>query len=279
MGQLTNEDYNFFDDYLAITKNSIEESNNDVGLKDNQALIKAVKHNSGQSLKKRKSHTLNQATLETQDKLSDIAMIMGSHSLEASERDIEELGTVLRPPGKKTIVCLLQDLCTHIWGSSKQQNFFIEAHNKTRDPPLLPISIPMVWWNFFSKQIQQEHQLKLLIQIYTNTPQTKEVWRAMEYMEPILQMFDQECNLFQSKAPSKHLVLPYYQVILNWLTHYASKSPHSWRRACEAAHAKLKRYYDFEMANSNSLIAMLLNPKSCKGIFKQMGVPLINILA
>ena len=36
MGQLTNEDYDFFDDYLAITKNSIEDRNNDVGLKDDQ---------------------------------------------------------------------------------------------------------------------------------------------------------------------------------------------------------------------------------------------------
>ncbi|MBW0534231.1 hypothetical protein O181_073946 [Austropuccinia psidii MF-1] len=136
----------------------------------------------------------------------------------------------------------------------------------------------MTWWNFFLKQIQQAHQLKLLIQIYTNTPKTdkyhltKEVWSAMEYMEPILQMFNQACNVFQSKAPSKHLVLLYYQVILNRLTHYASKSPHSWRRACEAAHAKLKKYYDCEMANNNSLIAKLLNPKYCKVIFKQMGV-------
>ncbi|MBW0534233.1 hypothetical protein O181_073948 [Austropuccinia psidii MF-1] len=36
MGQLTNEDYDFFDDYLAVTKNSIEDSDNNVGLKDDQ---------------------------------------------------------------------------------------------------------------------------------------------------------------------------------------------------------------------------------------------------
>ncbi|MBW0538389.1 hypothetical protein O181_078104 [Austropuccinia psidii MF-1] len=119
-------------------------------------------------------------------------------------------------------------------------------------------------WNFFSKQIQRAHQLKISIQIYTNTPQnnkyhlTKEVWSTMEYMEPILQMFDQACNVFQSKAPSKNLVLPYYQLILNCITHYASKSPHSWRQE---------------------------NPKYHEGIFKQMGVPphqakeVIDILA
>ncbi|MBW0555839.1 hypothetical protein O181_095554 [Austropuccinia psidii MF-1] len=37
MGQLTNEDYDFFDDYLAITNNSIEDSNN-----NDQESIKAV---------------------------------------------------------------------------------------------------------------------------------------------------------------------------------------------------------------------------------------------
>ncbi|MBW0484560.1 hypothetical protein O181_024275 [Austropuccinia psidii MF-1] len=215
MVQLTNEDYDFFDDYLAVTNNSIEDSDNNVGLKDDQASIKAIKRNSGQSLKKRNTCTLNQETLETQDKSSDIAVIMGRHSSDASEQDINKLGTVLRPPA----------------------------------------------------------------QIYTNTPQTdkyhltKEFWSTMEYMEPNLQMFDQACNVFQRKAPSKHLVLPYYQVILNHLTHYASKIPHSWRRACEAAHGKLKKYYNFEMANNDSLIAMLLNPKYHEGIFNQMGFP------
>ncbi|MBW0538607.1 hypothetical protein O181_078322 [Austropuccinia psidii MF-1] len=107
----------------------------------------------------------------------------------------------------------------------------------------------------------------------------------MEYMGPILQMFNQACNVFQSKASSKHLVLPYYQVILNRLTHYASKSPHSWRQACEAAHAKLKKYYKYEMSNNDSLIVTLLNSKYHEGIFKQMGVPphqakeVIDILA
>ncbi|MBW0503174.1 hypothetical protein O181_042889 [Austropuccinia psidii MF-1] len=55
--------------------------------------------------------------------------------------------------------------------------------------------------------------------------------------------------------------------------HHASKSPHSWRQACEVAHLKLKKYYDYKMANNNSLIATLLNPQYCEGIFKQMGVP------
>ncbi|MBW0586338.1 hypothetical protein O181_126053, partial [Austropuccinia psidii MF-1] len=113
MGQLTDEDYDFFDDYLAVTKNSIEDSDNEVGLKDNQdreAQLRAI-------TQKRKTRAFNQATLETQDKSSDIAMIMGTHNSEASERDSDELGTVQRPPGEKTIVRLLRDLCTHIRGS------------------------------------------------------------------------------------------------------------------------------------------------------------------
>ncbi|MBW0467607.1 hypothetical protein O181_007322 [Austropuccinia psidii MF-1] len=181
--------------------------------------------------------------------------------------------------GNKTIVRLLQDLCTHLRGSSKQQDLFIEACNKTCDLKLLPISIPMTWWNFFLKQLQHMHKLKFSIQIYTNTPQTnkfhlsKETWSAMEYMEPILLMFEQSCNVFQSKAPTKHVVMPYYQVIMNRLKHYTGVSPHTWRCACKAAYSKLKKYFDYKMATNNSLIATLLNPKYRKGIFKQLGVP------
>ncbi|MBW0496623.1 hypothetical protein O181_036338 [Austropuccinia psidii MF-1] len=136
----------------------------------------------------------------------------------------------------------------------------------------------MTQWNFFLKQLQRAHKLKLSIQIYTNTPQTKkyhlskERWSAMEYMEPILLMFEQSCNIFQSKAPTKHLVMPYYQVIMNQLKHYTSVSPHTWQHACKAAHSKLKKYINYEMATNNTLIAIILNPKYGKGIFKQLGV-------
>ncbi|MBW0471874.1 hypothetical protein O181_011589 [Austropuccinia psidii MF-1] len=72
----------------------------------------------------------------------------------------------------------------------------------------------------------------------------------------------------------KHLILPYYQVLLNQLAHYASVSPQSWRQACEAAWEKLHKYYKLEMANNDTLIACLFNPKYREGIFKQLRVPI-----
>ncbi|MBW0585395.1 hypothetical protein O181_125110, partial [Austropuccinia psidii MF-1] len=173
-----------------------------------------------------------------------------------------------------------RDLCSQIQGSAKQREIFIQARNKTRDPQLLPIRIPMTRWNYFLKQIQWARQLKLSIQIYTSSPQTMkyqlsdESWCAMEYMEPILSMFEKTCNIFQSNAPTKHLVLPYYQVILNCLQHYANVSTHTWRQACEAAYSKLNKYYEIELQNDDSIISAFLNPKYCESIFKQLAIPL-----
>ncbi|MBW0565207.1 hypothetical protein O181_104922 [Austropuccinia psidii MF-1] len=141
------------------------------------------------------------------------------------------------------IVRMLRDLCTRIRGSAKQQDIFIHFRNKTRDPKVLPITIPMTRWNFFLQQIQRAHLLKLSLQLYTNTPEnlkyqlTEEQWSAMEFMEPIPQIFEQSCNLFQSKGPttSRIALLP---------------------------------------ANNNSLIACLFNPKCREGIFNQLGVPI-----
>ncbi|MBW0488843.1 hypothetical protein O181_028558 [Austropuccinia psidii MF-1] len=59
---------------------------------------------------------------------------------------------------------------------------------------------------------------------------------------------------------------------MNQLKHYASVSPHTWRRACEAAHSKLEKYFDYEMVTNNTLIATILNPKYREGIFKQLGI-------
>ncbi|MBW0551729.1 hypothetical protein O181_091444 [Austropuccinia psidii MF-1] len=42
---------------------------------------------------------LNQATLETQDKSSDLAIIRGDKSDNPGECDIHELGPVMAPPG------------------------------------------------------------------------------------------------------------------------------------------------------------------------------------
>ncbi|MBW0463873.1 hypothetical protein O181_003588 [Austropuccinia psidii MF-1] len=131
---------------------------------------------------------------------------------------------------EKTIVQQLRDLFLQIQGSAKQQDLFIQAWNKTRDRKLLPIKISITRWNYFLKQIQWEHQIKLSIQIYTSSPQTMKyqlfykAWCAIEYMEPILSIFEKTCNIFQSNAPTKHFVLPYYQGLLTWLDHYYQES-------------------------------------------------------
>ncbi|MBW0528824.1 hypothetical protein O181_068539 [Austropuccinia psidii MF-1] len=255
MGELSDEDYEFFNEYLAINKAPIEDSNNEITptSKDLKASIKQVQKRSGDVAKKGRARALNQATLETQDKLGVLQLLNNQLIMGSQNQDRMELGPVIRPPG-----------------SAKQREIFIQARNKTRDPQLLPISIPMTRWNYFLKQIQRARQLKLLIQIYTSLPQTMKYqlsdksWCAMEYMEPILSMFEKTCNIFQSNAPTKHLVLPYYQVILNSLKHYGNVSPHTWRQACEAAYSKLNKYYEIELQNDDSLIAAFLNPKYCK---------------
>ncbi|MBW0499793.1 hypothetical protein O181_039508 [Austropuccinia psidii MF-1] len=58
---------------------------------------------------------------------------------------------------------------------------------------------------------------------------------------------------------------------MNQLKHYARVSPHTWRRACKAAHSKLKKYFNYKMTTNDTLIATILNPKYREGIFKQLG--------
>ncbi|MBW0488761.1 hypothetical protein O181_028476 [Austropuccinia psidii MF-1] len=101
MGQLTNEDYNFFDDYLSANKVTLEDSDNEAtpSVQDVQASIKSSKKSSGQAQRKLRSRPLNQATLETQDKSSDLALICGDESNNPGACDIPKLGPVMAPPG------------------------------------------------------------------------------------------------------------------------------------------------------------------------------------
>ncbi|MBW0550690.1 hypothetical protein O181_090405 [Austropuccinia psidii MF-1] len=121
--------------------------------------------------------------------------------------------------------------------------------------------------------------LKLSIQLYTETPEgakyelSDKVWSVMEFMLPIWDLIEQSCNVFQSRSPTKHLVLPYYHVIIKQLDHYECVSPQTWHNACEAARAKLRKYYNMEINNNTTLTETLLNPKYCKEIFRTLGVP------
>ncbi|MBW0465805.1 hypothetical protein O181_005520 [Austropuccinia psidii MF-1] len=168
-----------------------------------QKNIKEVQKQSGYVSKKGKVRPLNQATLETQDKSSELQLI-NNHLLREHEEEVQmELGPVICPPAERTIVRQLRELFSQIHRSAKQRELFIQARNKTRDPKLLPINIPMIRWSYFLKQIQRAHQLKLSIQTYISSLQnmeyqlSKEAWCAMEYMEPILSMFEKTCNIFQ----------------------------------------------------------------------------------
>ncbi|MBW0549939.1 hypothetical protein O181_089654, partial [Austropuccinia psidii MF-1] len=99
-----------------------------------------------------------------------------------------------------------------------------------------------------------------------------EVWVSIEFMEPILSLFEGACNLFQQNAPIKHLVVPVYSSLLNKLYQYACDSPPAWSQACHAAMAKLHKYNDYEMENNNTLIATLLDPSYHQGIICLIGV-------
>ncbi|MBW0464617.1 hypothetical protein O181_004332 [Austropuccinia psidii MF-1] len=275
MGQLTDEDYFFFDDYLAVHHAPIEDSEDEESptMSDLNDTIAKLQKNAGIRLPKRRVRPLNQRNLETQDNSGDLQLINGNEpNNPGTHHDTYEPEPL--SSANKSIVRALRDLCSHIRGSPKQRQAFIQARDKTRDPKLLPINIPMTRWNYFLLQMKRAESLRLLIQLYTSTPEgsryelSNEIWSAIEFMHPILSLIEQSCNVFQSKAPTKHLVLPYYHVILKRLSHYAQVSPPTWHNACVAASSKLKKYYNYEMQNNDTLTATLLNPKYRKEIFK-----------
>ncbi|MBW0470510.1 hypothetical protein O181_010225 [Austropuccinia psidii MF-1] len=65
------------------------------------SLIKAVKKHSRQPSKKKQSHALNQATLETQDKSGNLSLIMGTDGYDQGNHDVDELVPVIRPPDEQ----------------------------------------------------------------------------------------------------------------------------------------------------------------------------------
>ncbi|MBW0483770.1 hypothetical protein O181_023485 [Austropuccinia psidii MF-1] len=91
-------------------------------------------------------------------------------------------------------------------------------------------------------------------------------------MEPILRLFEGSCNLFQCNTPTKHLVVPVYNFLLKKLHQYACDSPPSWSQACHKAMVKLHKYKDYEMENTDILIATLLDPSYHHGIFCLIGI-------
>ncbi|MBW0469802.1 hypothetical protein O181_009517 [Austropuccinia psidii MF-1] len=94
-------------------------------------------------------------------------------------------------------------------------------------------------------------------------------WDTMEEMGPL---YCVSCNLVQQDAPTKHLVIPIYNSLIQKLHHYARNSPPEWSQACHAAIEKLHKYKYHEMNNNNTLMATFLDLTYHKGIFKLIGV-------
>ncbi|MBW0484223.1 hypothetical protein O181_023938 [Austropuccinia psidii MF-1] len=204
MDQLTDEDYAFFDDYLAVQLAPIADSKDEEAPtpKEIRGTLNHVQKKSDYSQNKRHARSVNQSTLETQDKSGDLQHVNDAKFTFYESDGNTGLHTQLIT-GNKTIVCSLCNLCSHICGASKQREEFINAYNQTSNPKLLPINILMTRWNYFLLQIKWAEALKLSIQLYTATPEgakyelSDEVWSAMELMFTILELIEQSCNVFQ----------------------------------------------------------------------------------
>ncbi|MBW0506653.1 hypothetical protein O181_046368 [Austropuccinia psidii MF-1] len=77
MGQLTDEDYFFFNDYLAVHCAPIEDSEDEESpaMTELNETITKVQKNAGIRPPKRRVRPLNQKNLETQDNLGDLQLI------------------------------------------------------------------------------------------------------------------------------------------------------------------------------------------------------------
>ncbi|MBW0555338.1 hypothetical protein O181_095053 [Austropuccinia psidii MF-1] len=121
MGQLTNYDYKFFDDYLGLKQAPIEDSNDEgpLGSVVFQTTIKNVCHSLGHKYKKGCSQELNQPTLETQDKSADVAYLVDQAF---KPKSIEADQSQSQTSSDKMVVRILRELCSRIRGSAKQRD-------------------------------------------------------------------------------------------------------------------------------------------------------------
>ncbi|MBW0548768.1 hypothetical protein O181_088483, partial [Austropuccinia psidii MF-1] len=248
MGQLTAEDYQFFDDYLGVRQAPIEDSDEDAeGSNCDHQVISKIHRTAGKKPIKQRNRPLNHPTLETQDKSAEVELLVEQHFDLSDPEDLPNTHSETQTQSKT-----IGPQSSPYYYSNDEVELFPPANTACA-------SVEAVTSALYENS---KYQL------------TEEQWSSMEFMEPILEMFEQSCNIFQSKGPTKHLILPYYQVLLNRLAHYASVSPQSWCQACEAAWEKLHKYYKLELANNDTLIACLVNPKYREGIFKQLRVPI-----
>ncbi|MBW0466095.1 hypothetical protein O181_005810 [Austropuccinia psidii MF-1] len=114
MGQLTDEDYKYFDDYLAVHQAPIKDSEDKDAptTKEIQATIKRIQNpKMGATQRYWLSH-LDQITLETQDTSSALSIISAVRvNLYTSGIPNEHGGW---PETRNTIGQALRELCSHI---------------------------------------------------------------------------------------------------------------------------------------------------------------------
>ncbi|MBW0508299.1 hypothetical protein O181_048014 [Austropuccinia psidii MF-1] len=105
MGQLTDEDYAFFDDYLAVRLAPIADSEDEEAPtpKEIRGTLNRVQKKSDSNRNKRRARAVNQSTLETQDKLGDLRHVNDAETNSLESDDNSGLNTQLKT-GNKTIV-------------------------------------------------------------------------------------------------------------------------------------------------------------------------------
>ncbi|MBW0494815.1 hypothetical protein O181_034530 [Austropuccinia psidii MF-1] len=98
MGQLTEEDYTFFDDYLAVHVAPISDSKDEEAQtpKEIRGTLNCVQNKSDSSRNKHCAHAVNQSTLETQDKSGDLKHVNDAETTFPGSDDNTGLSTQLR---------------------------------------------------------------------------------------------------------------------------------------------------------------------------------------
>ncbi|MBW0540425.1 hypothetical protein O181_080140 [Austropuccinia psidii MF-1] len=119
MGELTDEDYQFFDDYLGVRQAPIEDSDKDAeGSNCNHQVISKIHRTAGKKPIKQWNQPLNHPTLETQDNSAEVELLVEQHFDLSDPEDFPNTHSETQTPSK-TIVRQLQDLCLRICGSAK----------------------------------------------------------------------------------------------------------------------------------------------------------------
>lgn len=102
--------------------------------------------------------------------------------------------------------------------------------------------------------------------MYTSVPQhaklaiSKTDWATIEYMKPILEMFESATQIFQSNEPTKQSVLPVLWALQKVLQKHQDV-PGAWGLACKRAEDKLVKYLLREENNHQTLVSTLLEPE------------------